>query len=173
MFKSNKSFDPFTLVVGIIFTVISLIIIHNPINSIKTIIFIVAFALIFEGIIKMIDILNLDKNLGINNNLIIFNGIFDLILGIVLVSFPDLAIAYMGIMLAIWFIFDSILEIWFTKFIKMQNKSYYWLNLIMGIIGIIFGLILLVNPGIAVSIALLLLAFYLLFFGIILIIRSF
>ena len=81
MFSSERSFDPFTLVIGILFSAMSVVIARNPASSLKTLIFFIAFALIFEGVFELFDITMIDKALGLNPTWLIVSAILDIVLG--------------------------------------------------------------------------------------------
>ncbi|WP_429970366.1 HdeD family acid-resistance protein [Fructilactobacillus sp. Tb1] len=173
MFSSERKFDPFTLVIGIIFAAMSLVIARNPETSLKAMIFMIGFVLIFEGVFKLFDITMIDKSLGLNPGWLIFSAVIDIILGGLIFFEPGLGAIYIWITLALWFIFDSLFELWFSRFIQKQHKGYFWFNVILGVIGVILGIILLVHPAMAISVGVFLVSFYLMFFGILLIVRSF
>ncbi|WP_395319445.1 HdeD family acid-resistance protein [Fructilactobacillus frigidiflavus] len=173
MFSSERKFDPFTLVIGIIFAAMSVIVARNPVGSLKTLIFIIAFALVFEGVFKLFDVTMIDKALGLNPTWLIISAVLDIVLGGLIFAKPELGAAYIWIMLALWFIFDSLFELWISRYVRQESKGYFWFNVILGVIGVFLGIVLLLNPGMAVGVGLFLLSFYFMFFGILLIVRSF
>lgn len=173
MFSSERSFDPFTLVIGILFAAMSVIIARNPASSLKTLIFFIAFALIFEGVFKLFDITMIDKALGLNPTWLIVSAILDIVLGGMIFLRPVLGATFIWIMLSLSFILDSLFELWVSRYIRQNNKSYFWLNVILGVVGVILGIILLFSPATAVGVSIFLLSFYFMFFGILLIVRSF
>lgn len=173
MFSSERKFDPFTLVLGVLFAIMSMVILRNPLNSLKVLIYVIAIALVVEGVIKLADTSMIDKTLGMSSGWLIFSAVIDLILGVMIFIKPELGTVYIWIVLALWFIFDSFFELWASRFISKQHKGYFWFDVILGVLGVILGFILLFSPGMAVSVGLFLVAFYFMFFGILLIVRSF
>lgn len=134
--------------------------------------FMVGSLMFLEGIIKLAERGSLRK-LDINTGWLTFSVVIDTLFGTGYWALPELGISYMWVVFSILFIFDSALELWGSKFIPQDRKGYYWLTTIFSIIGIILGFILLFNPVLAIQTILLLVAFYLTFFCILQVIKSF
>ncbi|USS90323.1 HdeD family acid-resistance protein [Fructilactobacillus carniphilus] len=173
MFSSERKFDPFTLVVGILFAILSLVMLKYPGGSLVVVAYIIAFAMVMEGIFKLADLTAIDKSLGISNTWVIISAVLDLILGVLIIFMPGLGGIYLWVVLSISFIMDSLFELWASRYISKNQKGYFWFTVILAVIGLILGIVLLFNPVLGVSTSLFLIAFYLMFFGILLIIRSF
>ena len=101
------------------------------------------------------------------------SAILDIVLGGMIFLRPVLGATFIWIMLSLSFILDSLFELWVSRYIRQNNKSYFWLNVILGVVGVILGIILLFSPATAVGVSIFLLSFYFMFFGILLIVRSF
>ncbi|KID42248.1 HdeD family acid-resistance protein [Fructilactobacillus fructivorans] len=173
MFSKTKGFDPFSLVIGILSVILSLFILRNPLNSFKALVFVIAILSIVEGIFKIAEISQLDRSLGMSPVWLIINGVLDIIIGILIFLDPAVGGIYIWLMLSIWFIIDSLFELWYSRFAERNHKGYFWFEVILGIVGLILGIALLFQPAMAMSVALFLVAFYFMFFGILLIVRSF
>lgn len=172
MYERNR-FDPFSLIIGILTVVVGVLALKNPFASFSTIIFLMAISAIIEGIFKIFEVRNIARSISMNSGWWTFSGIVDILFGILLFFVPNIGGVVIWISIALWFIIDSFFELWLSRFLRDNNKTYYWFTIIIGILGIVLGAILLFEPAFAISTAVFLLAFYLLLFGVNQIIRSF
>lgn len=172
MYERNR-FDPFSLIIGILIVIVGILALRNPFASFGTIVVLMAIAAIIEGIFKLFEIRNVARSLQMSSGWWTFSGIIDILFGILLFFVPSIGGVVVWISIAIWFIVDSLFELWLSRFLHDNNKTYYWFTIIISILGVVLGVILLFKPAYAISIAIFLLAFYLLLFGINQIIRSF
>ncbi len=172
MYERNR-FDPFSLIIGILIVIVGILALRNPFASFGTIVVLMAIAAIIEGIFKLFEIRNVARSLQMSSGWWTFSGIIDILFGILLFFVPSIGGVVVWISIAIWFIVDSLFELWLSRFLRNNNKTYYWFTVIISILGVVLGVILLFKPAYAISIAIFLLAFYLLLFGINQIIRSF
>ncbi|EKK20834.1 hypothetical protein B808_396 [Fructilactobacillus florum 8D] len=173
MFSSERRFDPFSLVLGILFAVMSLVMLRNPIGSLRALIILIAILLIVEGVFKLADISVLQRDLGLSRGWTIFSSVIDIILGILIFMQPSFGAVYIWILISLSFIFDSFFALWASRFIGKEHRGLFWFNVVLGVIGVILGFSLLFAPEMAISVALFLVSFYFMFFGILLIVRSF
>ena len=76
--------------------------------------------------------------------------------------------AYMiAILVAIWFIVDSVIGIVFAWHLRFfETGWYFFFNLLLNILGLVVGVMLLFRPVIAVMSTVYLIAIYLMIFGI-------
>lgn len=76
----------------------------------------------------------------------LFSGILFLILGIVMISRPTAALAWLVLLLGITAILSGVLDIiWYVR-LRKSTRFDPTVSLVMGIISIIAGLLLLLNP---------------------------
>ncbi|GKT03077.1 HdeD family acid-resistance protein [Furfurilactobacillus sp. WILCCON 0119] len=169
----RKRFDPFSLIVGILAVIASLVVLRNPLGTLRAFIVLIGILALLEGIFKLVERQTLRRTFNFNPTGWLWGGIFDLIFGLLILFVPSFGAIYMWLTLAIWFILDSLFELWATRFMRGNDKSYYWLSVSLAILGVIIGFALLFSPAFALSTATFLLAFYLMFFGIAQIVRSF
>lgn len=80
---------------------------------------------------------------------------------------------YVAIFFAVMFIMDSFTALWASRLLKPINNGLYWLEIIVAILGVIFGFVLLFSPMLsAVSISFMV-ALLFMTFGIEMIVHSF
>lgn len=169
----TKKFDPFSLITGILSLILAFVILDNPIDAFSTFITIVGVFSVIEGILKWTGIRFAHWLVPVNTRWGTISAILDIILGLVIIYVPQFGAAYIWISLAMWFIFDSIFELWVGRFVRSSEKGYYGFHTILAVIGLIVGIILLFSPAFAMSLSVAIVAMYLTLFGIVQVVRSF
>ena len=135
------------------------------------IVILMAIAAVIEGIFKIFEIRNVARSLQMSSGWWTFSG-HRYFIWYLIVFVPSIGGVVVWISIAIWFIIDSLFELWLSRFLR-DNNNLLLVTVIISILGVVLGVILLFKPAYAISIAIFLLAFYLLLFGINQIIRSF
>lgn len=166
--RINK-FDPFALVLGILFIVIAIMAFQNPLSTFGIVVIIAAIASLLVGMYKLFWI---RPFLG-NSTWLTFNAIFDIIIGLIMLFNKEFGMLLVTISLALMFLLDSITTLWLAKTIQSFSTKYYTIDTIISIIGIILGIVLLFSPIITVISISTIIALLFIIFGISLITHSF
>lgn len=69
-------------------------------------------------------------------------GIIELLFGFYLVLNPEINIALLPILFSVWFLADSIRSIVLAFRLRTFKKAWFWLYLVLGILGIALGIFL-------------------------------
>ncbi len=159
------------LLSGVIFTVLGTYFIGKPAEAISTFVFYIAFAKIIAGTAGLSvafrkDVTNVRKwNLGIS--------IIDLLFGCLLLASPYLKIAliiYLPFMLAAWAFVRGIL----VMIASVKNKSnfkHWWLNLLTGLLSVVAGIFIAINPAISLLAFMDVIAIFMIMMGISLLVQ--
>lgn len=166
--RINK-FDPFALVLGILFIVIAIMAFQNPLSTFGIVVIIAAIASLLVGMYKLFWI---RPFLG-NSTWLTFNAIFDIIIGLIMLFNKEFGMLLVTISLALMFLLDSITTLGLAKTIQSFSTKYYTMDIIISIIGIILGIVLLFSPIITVISISTIIALLFIIFGISLITHSF
>ncbi|WP_057801973.1 DUF308 domain-containing protein [Pediococcus stilesii] len=166
--RINK-FDPFALVLGILFIVIAIMAFQNPLSTFGIVVIIAAIASLLVGMYKLFWI---RPFLG-NSTWLTFNAIFDIIIGLIMLFNKEFGMLLVTISLALMFLLDSITTLGLAKTIQSFSTKYYTIDTIISIIGIILGIVLLFSPIITVISISTIIALLFIIFGISLITHSF
>lgn len=169
---SSRKFDPWMLILGIASIIIGFLIPRYPKASLLTLAFLVGVFIFIEGLIKLGE-RKIIRNFHSETGWLTFSAILDLIFGIICFLIPAVGLSYLWMMFSITFILDSFFELWASRLIPSSRRNYYWVDVVLGVVGIILGVILLFNPMYALSTILFLIAFYFIFFGVLQVIKSF
>lgn len=133
------------LLVGILFVVISIVVFTSPMGSLLALSLLFALSFLFGGLSEVVfSIVNRDRldNWGWS----LAFGILTFIVGISLVSHPELSISVLAFYIGFLLLFRSIASISFAMDIKKYGSKDWGGLLAFGILGAIVSFILIWNP---------------------------
>lgn len=144
MIKKLNSFINSSICISIMFIIIGIIMVIMPKMSLEILGVILSVVLIINGVILMI------TDIKLNNNFIPVDmlpaSILSILLGIMMLIYPNILSIIIPLMLGTWFIMTSIFKIRLTLYLsKIQNTPWILLMLI-SILSIVCGFILILNP---------------------------
>lgn len=144
MQKALKRITNYGIVISILALIIGLVFIIFPNISIKTIGIISGIYLLTHGIVSIIIELKLPKIFIPYESMI--TGVLSVILGIVILSKPESAILLLTVAFGVWIIVSSINNIKTALFFSKIKEFPSTLMIILGIIDIILGILVVLNP---------------------------
>ena len=144
MIKKLNSFINSSICISIMFIIIGIIMVLMPKMSLEILGVILSVILIINGVILMI------TDIKLNNNFIPVDmlpaSMLSILLGIMMLIYPNILSIIIPLMLGTWFIMTSIFKIRLTLYLsKIQNNPCLLLMLI-SILSIVCGFILILNP---------------------------
>lgn len=144
MIKKLNSFINSSICISIMFIIIGIIMVIMPKMSLEILGVILSVILIINGVILMI------TDIKLNNNFIPVDmlpaSMLSILLGIMMLIYPNVLSIIIPLMLGTWFIMTSIFKIRLTLYLsKIQNTPWLLLMLI-SILSIVCGFILILNP---------------------------
>lgn len=144
MIKKLNSFINSSICISIMFIIIGIIMVIIPKMSLEILGVILSVILIINGVILMI------TDIKLNNNFIPVDmlpaSMLSILLGIMMLIYPNILSIIIPLMLGTWFIMTSIFKIRLTLYLsKIQNTPWLLLMLI-SILSIVCGFILILNP---------------------------
>ena len=140
--KLNKLLTS-SIITSLLFLLIGIIIVIYPENSIKVLSTLLAIFLVVNGLYLIV--------IGADIRNIFFidffpTGILSLVLGILMILYPNTLSIIITISLGIWFIWISIFKLRLSISLKNIDEPVWILTIITSILSIICGLILIFNP---------------------------
>jgi len=145
--KRINNFWWLTLSIGIIYTVVGVMMIKNPLTSFYTLCVIAGIPLIISGIYEIYLAISSRKNNV--DGLLVFSGLIDLGLGLVLVSNPKIILVIVTLLISLLLIFQGIILIRKAVQLKSANpKGWKWV-LGIGLVLLLISGILIIKPEIA------------------------
>ncbi|MCB0724490.1 MAG: HdeD family acid-resistance protein [Ignavibacteriae bacterium] len=145
---------------GVLAIIFGLMIFFAPGMGAVALAYYFGFLVIFTGFF-MIFAAFAHKSVNQNWGWWLFEGILDIILGVIVISYPLMSIAIFILFVGVWAIFMGISQVISFFTVSASGK---WLFLLSGVISTIFGILLILNPLLgAVSLTMLIGAFLLVY----------
>lgn len=144
MIKKLNSFINFSICISIMFIIIGIIMVIMPKMSLEILGIILSVILIINGVILMI------TDIKLNNNFIPVDilpaSILSILLGIMMLIYPNILSIIIPLMLGTWFIMTSIFKIRLTLYLSKIKNTPWILLMLISILSIVCGFILILNP---------------------------
>ena len=157
------------LVRGIITAIFGLIAICMPMFTVGALVTLFGIFVLIFGLVAIIASIAGRKE---NWWVLLIEGLVAIIIGIVTFVYPGITLTILFMIVAIWALITGILEL-VAAFKLHDVLPGDWMLVLAGILSILFGLVVFLWFNVAVLALILLLGFYTLFFGVILIVLSF
>ena len=144
MIKKLNSFINSSICISIMFIIIGIIMVIMPKMSLEILGVILSVILIINGIILMI------TDIKLNNNFIPIDilpaSMLSILLGIMMLIYPNILSIIIPLMLGTWFIMTSIFKIRLTLYLSKIKNTPWILLMLISILSIVCGFILILNP---------------------------
>ncbi len=160
------------LVRGIILIILSVFVFRNHGASLLGLSIYIGIAYLFSGIISSVGILSYRKEID-HWGWSLASGLFDILFGILFLTKPELTVSFMVLMLGFWFVFYSIVGVMGSIALKGGGVKNWWIDFAGGIMGVVFGFLIILNPFAGAFTIIWILGFALLVIGILNIVAAF
>lgn len=135
----NESISNF--LIGILMTLMGVYIWFHPLDILVVVAMYLGIVFIIVGVVYIINFFAHTRN----HRYLIY-GVLNTILGFVLIGNGSIVAMSLSIILALWILFSSILQISASIDLKYLNSSFWMYSLISSVLGIIFSMIILFHP---------------------------
>ena len=146
MTEKTRRIDWISLIVGIFFIFIAFVAFKNPLASLASLVIYFGLSAIFKGIGGLMIHHNIKKYTRLNISIFMWTSIFDILLGILIMSNVNSMVMSLPYAFAIWFIIDSVNDLILGKYLKDIHGGLYGLNIAISILSIILGIMMIYNP---------------------------
>lgn len=171
--NAKKNFDLVQLLMGILSVALAYFVLVNPASAVISLIWIVGIFLIINGVMRFAG-RNVAREMGASSTgLLTFTAVLDIIMGLAVLFIPASGITYIWIVLSMSVLMNSTFRLFTAKALKSVSTGLYWFTVILAILGIILGIMLLMDPLFALGLAVALLGAYFLVSGIMSIVSAF
>lgn len=133
------------LVRGIILIILSIFVFKNPGAGLLGLSMYIGIAYLFSGIISSMGTLRYRKHIN-HWGWSLASGLFDILFGILFLTKPELTVSFIVLMLGFWFIFYSIVGIMGSIVLKDGGVQNWWIDFAGGLMGVVIGFIIILNP---------------------------
>lgn len=163
-----KKFSWPSFIMGVLFLVVAFLTIWQPASSLEAVVIFIGVVAILEGIAEIFFRHQLYELFGVENRrwVGILFGICLIILGLVLLFNLKFGVYVLPYVFAIWFVLDSVENLFLLPYAREVSNGYYWFTLIAAILGIILGCWLFVTPRTSAMVLTFLIAVFFMWFGI-------
>ncbi|WP_125771866.1 HdeD family acid-resistance protein [Companilactobacillus furfuricola] len=173
MADSKHKFDWFGFIIGIFSVYVGYLVMKNPLTSLSTITVFLGIFAILRGVYQLWFGSQMNKYLGTGSGFAIFSAIVSIVVGILFIANLKVGIVVITYMFAIWFLIDAIFQLFTARFYSFFGRGYYWLIVILACLSLLFAIILLFNPVLAMGFIVFMLSFFFIATGIAEIIEAF
>ncbi len=135
-----------SLIIGILFIISGIINFLNPVLTTVSLVQFIAIMLMATGLLRVIRFFSNDL---FRVGSFLMAGILDLILGFLMIKNMTVSVLTFTVLVGFWVLGNGIAEIASSIDLKMIGLSRWWLGLISGIIGVVFGFFLITNQGLS------------------------
>ncbi|WP_288226742.1 DUF308 domain-containing protein [uncultured Enterococcus sp.] len=142
-----KSYRFLQILTGIIYLIMALLAMRYTDNTIVESIQLVGVFSLIKGFFEIINRNKISKRTKHNQYSALVIGFVDLMIGIVLVVNTSLNLTMLSMLFGFWFICDSVISFFLLDLAKSIALPYYYLSLIVDLIGCLMGLLLLIGGG--------------------------
>lgn len=160
----------FDLLLGIGFVVLGLLALNRPLSTLGFLVFFFGGLAVVRGITTIFGFGSMSSSDSKGWRVVL--GIFDIIIGIMLLTNIIRGALFLGIMFAVWFMIESIGNLFLTARFSKAKGFGKVLILIFDLIALVFAILLLFNPIIATLALPKLVGFSSLAFGIVLMVQG-
>ena len=172
--ETQKShFNWLSLILGILLIFGSIVSLQDPTGNLVSITIFIGLLGIIKGIFILIFHSKMKKAFGKSVTSLVFVGVFDIILGFILLTNITYGIIALPFLFAIWFIVDSVTALFSLDIAKEVSTAYYWFSLIINVIGIFLGVMLFFDPITSALTLSFIVGFYLMMIGMSLVVHAF
>ncbi len=138
------------LVVGILLILLGVFTFVRPSSALTGIVFLYGILAIVTGIMDIAFYVKVEKHTGFGPAVSLVTGILSLIAGILLLINPNAGKWVLTILFPLWFITHCISRLTHLPVIRLTaGTGYYYLTLVINIIGLILGIFMIFNPFIS------------------------
>ena len=152
-----------SLVLGILSIIAGVLFIINPLDATVIMVNVFGVYFIISGILRIIRYFS---SPWFRTGGFLVSGILDVVLGFIMIRNSLASTVALSFLIAFWVLIQGITEIATSFDLKNLGLPTWWLNLIIGILGVIFGFLLLGNFNLASAYITVLTASYLFIMGI-------
>lgn len=146
-----------SLLIGILALILGFVSIFNPLETSVTLVYVIGFLFILAGIVTIVRYF---QTSWFRSGAFMVGGVLSILMGIIMLRHTTASTIALTYLIGFWVLVQGIIDIATSFDLKKFGLSTWWLTLISGILGIIFGIMLLGNFGLAVIYVTVLISIY-------------
>lgn len=171
--STRRSFDWYSLILGVLFVIAAVIAFVDPTSSLLAIVVIFGVLALLKGIYEVWFHADVQSLLGRSPIWLLIMGIVDIVVGAFLILHLGIGLRLLPYFFASWFIVDSAMGLLTVGLLQSFDKRYYWWSVALDVLGLVLGIMLLFRPLVAALALSSLIGIYFLIYGAYHIMRAF
>lgn len=167
MFRKRSGYSWFELIIGILLIVLGIATFLRPDRTLKIIVIFCGVLAIATGISDIVFYVKTARFTGFGPMISLVTGIFGVMVGAMLLVYPDSGMWTMLLLLPVWFIAHCISRLTHLSILKITGgKFWYYFSLVANIVGIVLGILMIVRPVVSLYTSGVIIGIYLIVLGI-------
>ncbi|GAX06779.1 membrane protein [Secundilactobacillus pentosiphilus] len=171
--RPRWGFDWHEFITGVLSLVAAYVVVGLPKVSLTAIAVLFGFLAILSGLTTLSGVARLRDFVGNWANAALIFAMIDLLIGLFFIIKPSSGIVVLGYVVAFWFIIDAVERLVVVGHLRDFGTGYFVASIILDSLSLLLGILLLINPVIAMVSVTWLIGLYLIIFGINAIILAF
>ena len=165
--KNRSTFGWIELVEGVLLILLGVYTLIRPDNVITGFIMICGVMAVIMGIADILLYVRVERYMGFGPMLSLISGTLSVMAGLMLLVYPSAGEVIVTVLFPLWFIAHCISRLASLNTIRFfSGESTYYFTLVMNIIGLILGILMLINPWLSFMSIKYIISFYLILLGI-------
>lgn len=149
--RRRSGFGWMELIIGILLILLGIFTFLSPGSALTGVVIIYGVIAVIMGIADIIFYVKVEKYVGFGPSVSLISGVLSIMSGIMLLVYPNAGKWVLTLLFPIWFIAHCISRLSHLGTIRVVAGSfYYYFALIVNILGIVLGVIMILNPFISV-----------------------
>lgn len=165
--RRRTGFGWMELIIGILLIILGIFTLINPGSTLTGVVIIYGLFAMLTGISDIIFYVKTERYMGIGPTISLISGILSVMCGLILLVYPGAGKWAIALFFPVWFIAHCISRLTHLPVIRiMAGNVYYYLTLIINILGLVLGLLMVIHPAFSIATLGIIIGIYLILLGI-------
>ena len=149
--KRRSGYGWLELIMGILLILLGIFTFIRPTETLTGVVIIYGIIAVLTGIADIVFYIKIDRHMGFVPTISLISGLLSVMAGVMLLAYPAAGTWVLSLLFPIWFIVHCISRLSHLNIIRMTaGNFYYGFTLIVNIIGLVLGVIMILNPIISI-----------------------
>lgn len=163
--QRQSRFDWGQFISGVIFLLVGFFMMRHQGVALRSLVLVFGIGSIIQGIVWLASYSSF-RDLFRASWVTLISGIVDLVVGLLFLFYGDFGALTIAILFSIWFLTDSVIGLVFSFHLRDISAPLFLISLVLNIFSLIVALLMLMNPVVSAMTLVLLVAIYLIIYGV-------
>lgn len=165
--RKRSRFGWLELIIGILLVGLGILTFVKPGGILTGIVVIYGLIAVITGVADIIFYIRMERHMGFAPTLALAAGVLSVMAGLMLLIYPGIGEGVISILFPLWFITHCVSRLSHLGIVRITaGRGYYYFTMLVNIIGLIMGVLMIIQPAVALLTVNYLIGFYLLLLGI-------